>query len=316
MLYLRLWKSQPTFKIVSRKNLMKIVITGSSGFIGSALISFLKEQGDEVIPLVRKKEEGFSYWNPDKKEIDPRIFEKVDCVINLSGENLIGRWDQKKMQRIKESRLTATEFLCETLASLSHPPKLYIGGSAVGYYGDRKEEKLTEQSAPGEGFLAQVCQKWEEIPQAFLVPKRIRVCLARFGIVLGKNGGVLEKMIPPFRLGMGGKLGDGRQIVSWISIEDLVRAIGWMIEKESLGGAINVVSPNPVTNQQMTELIGKILDKPTKLTISKMMLSLLFGSGTELFLASSNVYPQKLLESGFVFLYPELEEALKNALNM
>lgn len=289
---------------------MKVVIAGSSGFIGSALTAHLQSQGYSVIGLKREKESPF-YWNPEEGKIDKSLFEGVDCIINLCGESVLGRWSSEKMESIERSRLLPTQFLCDTLLSLSSPPMIYIGASAMGIYKESQEDTLTESSPFGDDFLSRVCQKWEKIPLS-LKEKQIRVCLARFGLIIGKEGGMLKKILPPFQMGMGGVLGDGKQFVSWAAVDDAVRAIQFMIEQDKLEGPINVVAPEPITNKQMTTILGEVLHRPSIISIPKMMLGALFGGGSQMLLSSFKVTPKKLLDNGFTFQYPNFATALQH----
>ncbi|MCB1181024.1 MAG: TIGR01777 family oxidoreductase [Chlamydiia bacterium] len=293
---------------------MKILVAGSSGFVGQALVSNLREKGFEVVCLVRRQQTGCPFWDPVTRQVDSSVFEAVDGVINLSGENILGRWNQSKMEEIRESRFRTTSFLVETLLTLDKLPKVYINASAIGYYGDRGEEELTESSTSGHGYLAEVCRKWEALTEP-LVQKGVRVCLSRFGLILGKEGGALKKMLPPFQMGMGGVLGNGNQFVSWIDLHDAISALIFMIENEKLSGPINVVSPHPITNRRLTEIMGAVLNKPTPLPIPRFMLSALFGSGVDIFLASTKALPKKLEAAGFTFSSPDLASTLKKALS-
>lgn len=272
---------------------MKVAIAGASGFIGSHLLKFLQEKGHTVFPHPRRS------MLPDG----------IDVVINLSGESIFGRWTEEKKRNILESRIHSTRALCDQILILKNPPKLYIGASAVGFYGDRGEEVLTENSFPGSGFLSEVCQEWEKIPLV-LKEKNIRVVAARFGIVFGKGGGALEKMLAPFELGFGGVIGSGKQVMSWIALDDLLRAVEYVIETPQLEGPINFVSPNPSTNRELTRQLGALLKRPTYFRIPKFVFSLLFGEGKEVYLSSAKVLPQRLLESGFQFHYPDLKKYL------
>ena len=283
--------------------IMKVVIAGASGFIGSALSAYFLESGEEVVPLSHRKN-----WDPITKKIDLSLLEGSDVVINLAGETILGRWTERKMASIRESRLLTTAFLTESLLQLKDPPKLYIGASGVGYYGDRGEEKLTEKSSQGSGFTAELCRDWEKIPTKLT---GCRVVAARFGVVLGKGGGAIQKMIPPFRLGLGGVFGSGKQIMSWIAIEDLVGAIDHIIKTETLSGPINFVAPHTVTNRDLTKTLGKVLHRPTFFRLPKWLLGLIFGPGASNFLASTDVQPERLLESGYHFQYPDIERAIQ-----
>lgn len=287
---------------------MRIAIFGSSGFIGSYLVSFLKNEGHEVLPFSRKENAKY-FWDPEKKIVDKTVLEGVEVIINLSGDNIFGRWGEEKKEKIKNSRLDSTQFLVETIQTLKNPPKLYMGASAIGYYGDRGQEKLNENSLPGNGFLADLCVELEKKANQL----KIRVAMLRFGVVIGK-GGALSKMKPAFKMGLGGTLGDGSQIVSWIEIEDAARAISFIINHESLQGPINLVSPQPVTNWEMTKTLGKLLERPTILAMPSFMLKIIFGEGSEAYLSSAYVVCEKLKKEGFEFKYPLIEEALRKNL--
>ncbi|MCH9628026.1 MAG: Epimerase family protein [Chlamydiales bacterium] len=292
---------------------MKIVITGSSGFIGSRLATFFEERGDELVLFSRHPKEGEHFWDPESKQIDPSLLEGVDIVINLAGESILGRWNQQKMEKIRTSRLTSTQFLCDSLQSLDALPSVFINASAIGYYGDRGDEILTEKSGSGQGYLAEVCREWEKIPSG-LAQKGVRVVFARFGLVLGKGEGALKLMEKPFKMGMGGSLGKGTQIMSWIAIDDLVEGIAFVIENSAVVGPVNFTAPGAVSNLEFTKQFAALLHRPAPMPIPKFALSMLFGSGAEVFLASTHVRPECLLEKGFRFHYPELEEALKKYL--
>ena len=287
---------------------MKIIIAGAHGFIGSTLIPFLRKRGHEVIVLTRTPHSEEPFWDPAHGQLDPMHFEGSDAVINLSGESILGRWNQEKMERIRESRFKATNLLTNTLLNLQNPPKIYIGASAIGYYGDRGEERLTEGSQSGHGYLAEVTRLWEGIPQK-LESKDVRVVALRLGIVLGQGGGALAKMLPSFKLGCAGVIGDGDQMMSWVSIQDVCNAVHFILEGE-IAGPINCVAPTAVTNRAFTKMLGEVLHRPTLLPLPKFLLKLFFGSGADLFLASTNVVPEKLERAGFQFEYPDLKSAL------
>lgn len=292
---------------------MKIVLAGASGFIGSALLSHFQKRGIQVIALSRKNRFGMHYWNPETKEIDSSLLEGAHAVINLAGESIFGRWTEGKKSRMRSSRLLSSNFLTQTLLELSHPPKLYIGASAVGYYGDCGERELTESMPPGEGFAANLCQEWESYPRK-LVEVGVRVVFARFGVVFGRKGGAFKKMITPFRLGLGGTFGTGKQIVSWIALEDLVRAIDHVLLTPSIAGPVNFVSPEPVSNYTLTKTLGRLVHRPTFFPLPKRLLEWIFGEGAQFFLWSQKVKPKVLLETGFAFHLPTIEEALKKCL--
>jgi uncharacterized protein (TIGR01777 family) len=234
--------------------------------------------------------------------------------VHLAGENIAERWTPAKKVQIRDSRVKGTELLSKTLAGLSSPPAVLVSASAVGYYGDRGEEPLTDDSAPGRGFLAEVCQAWEAATE----PARergIRVVRLRLGVVLSAAGGALAKMLPPFRLGLGGRLGSGRQYVSWIALGDVVGSIQHAIVTGGLQGATNAVAPRAVTNQEFTKTLGKVLARPTAIPLPAFAARLMFGEmADELLLASARVQPAKLLASGYQFRHPELEAALRHLL--
>lgn len=293
---------------------MKIVLTGSSGFIGSRLTTFLKEQGHTLVLLSRHPKEGEQFWDPEAKQIDPGALKDVDVVINLAGESILGRWNQEKMKKIRNSRFVSTQFLCDSLLAQQTLPRLYLNASAIGYYGDRGDEILTEESHSGHGYLAEVCREWEKIPSP-LIEKGVRVVLMRFGLVLGEKGGALKLMVKPFKMGMGGTLGKGTQMMSWIAIDDVLSAIAYVMQHEELSGPINFVAPESISNLSFTKTLARLLHKPAPLPLPKFIISMAFGSGAEVFLSSTHVHPEKLLKSGFQFQYPHLEEALKKYLS-
>jgi uncharacterized protein (TIGR01777 family) len=296
---------------------MHLLVTGASGLIGSALVSSLISAGHGVTRLVReqpKAGEKAAHWDPLAGSIDASAFEGVDAVVHLAGENIAQRWTPAKKVNIRESRVKGTQVLCEALARLASPPKVLVSASAIGYYGDRGEELLTEASPPGRGFLAEVCRAWEAATE----PARqagLRIVQSRFGVVLSPAGGALTKMLAPFRLGLGGVLGSGRQYMSWIALDDAVGAIQHAIVTDALQGPTNVVAPQAVTNQEFTKTLGAVLRRPTVLPLPAFAARLMFGEmADELLLASARVQPAKLLASGYRFRYPALEGALRHLL--
>jgi uncharacterized protein len=292
---------------------MRIVIAGCTGFIGSHLVSYFDRRGDELILLSRNpKDSRMHLWNPDQNQLDPTLLEGADVVINLCGENIFGRWTKNKMERIESSRLIAAQLLSNTIFTLKILPKLYIGASACGYYGDRKDEILDESSSPGSDFLAELCKKWESIHET-ITQKKIRVISARFGMVLG-DGGALKQIEKAFRMGMGGVLGSGKQMMSWIAIDDLTQAIQHIIDHHDLSGPINFVAPQAISNRQFAETLGRLLNRPAAVPIPKFALSMIFGEGADIFLSSAHVKPVRLSASGYHFRYPELELALRKYL--
>lgn len=293
---------------------MKVLVTGSSGLVGSALISSLEKNKNEVYKLVRVRADLLAReiaWNPEQGVINPSLLEGMDAVVHLAGENIIGRWTQSKKKHIRESRVVGTQLLCRALCELKTPPSVFICASAIGYYGNRESEILTEESSKGEGFLAGVCEEWEEATR-LAAAKGIRTLNLRIGMVLSAQGGPLKQMLPAFKAGIGGRLGSGSQYISWIAIDDLVRIIDYAIQHEHLAGPLNAVSSHPITNQEFTQVLGHILRRPTFFSIPAFMVKLIFGQlGEEVLLSSTRVKPKKLEEEGFQFNYPYLEQALK-----
>lgn len=296
---------------------MKILIGGSHGLVGTALIAALEKEGHECFRLVRRAPESKSEveWSPDRYSIALARIEGFDAVINLAGESIAeGRWTDDKKRRISESRVKGTKLLGDAVANLTIPPKTFICASAIGYYGNRGDEVLTETSAPGNDFLADVCREWEEAT-ALASEKGIRVVNARFGVILDTKGGALAKMLPPFRMGVGGKIGNGKQWMSWIALADVVNALRFALEQRSLVGPVNYVSPNPVTNTEFTKTLGRVLSRPTLFPIPAFGVKLLFGEmGETLLLGGQRVEPERLSANGFQFAYPQLEAALSSIL--
>ena len=296
---------------------MDVVVTGSSGLIGTALRPALEGAGHRMVPMVRDGGGGEALrWDPAEGQIDAGGLEGVGAVVNLAGESIgAKRWNGEQKARIRDSRVRGTTLLAETLAKLQRPPKVLVSGSAVGYYGDRGDEVLTESSRSGDGFLAEVCRAWE----AGADPAReagIRVSHIRTGIVLSGRGGALAKMLRPFKLGVGGKLGTGGQWMSWIALDDEVGAIVHLLGDGAPPGAVNLTAPNPATNADFTKALGTALGRPTVLPVPRIGLKLLLGGemAEELLLGGQRALPTKLLDSGYVFAHPDLGDALKVAL--
>lgn len=297
----------------------RVVVSGATGLIGTRLVVYLQEHGYQVSRLVRRLAAAGStdiFWNPARGEIDALKLEGAEALVHLAGENIgAGRWTAERKRLILNSRVDSTALLSRTLAALREKPKALISASAVGFYGDRKEESLTETSPPGEGFLAEVCQAWEAATEP-AAAVGIRVVNPRFGMVLAGEGGALSAMLPAFRFGLGGPMGDGRQWMSWISLSDLVRILCFLIETPTLSGPVNAVSPGPVTNAEFTRTLGKVLRRPTIFRLPALVIRTLFGEmGQALFLEGARVIPAKLLAAGFQFNFPELESALRHELN-
>jgi uncharacterized protein (TIGR01777 family) len=296
---------------------MKILISGSHGLVGNALSKSLATEGHEVIRLVRGSAAGAPEieWHPNQGRIDAEKLEGFNVVVHLAGENIAsGRWTSEKKRAIRESRVKGTSLLSESLARLSRPPSVFLSASAIGYYGDRGDELLTEKSAPGDGFLPSVCIEWENATKA-ASEKGIRTVYTRFGIILDRHEGALAKMLPPFKMGIGGKIGDGRQWMSWIALEDVVNGLKFLMADSSTSGPVNFVAPNPVTNAEFTKELGRVLSRPTLFPVPAFGARLAFGEMADaLLLSSQKVESQILKEQGFVFSWPTLEPALKHLL--
>jgi len=292
---------------------MKILIAGASGLVGSALVSKLKAEGAEVTRLVRAAaKSGEVEWHPESGSIDPPALEGFDAVINLSGDGIAnGRWTAEKKRRILDSRVNGTRLLSETMANLARKPKAFINASAVGFYGSRGNELLDEESSPGEGFLANVCRQWE-FATAPAEQSGIRVVRLRLGVILTPDGGIMGSMLRPFKIGLGGKVGSGEQVISWVAMDDVVAAIGFILQNESLRGPINLVAPQPVTNEEFTKILGRVLSRPTFMAMPAFAARLAFGEmADEMMLSSTRVAPKVLNDAGFKFQYPELEGAVR-----
>lgn len=297
---------------------MRILVSGSSGLIGSALLPALAASGHTVGRLVRPgrtRAAGDVAWDPAVGRIDAASLEGFDAVVHLAGESIAGgRWTAKRKQRIRDSRITSTRLLSESLARLSRPPRVLVSASAIGFYGDRGAEVLTELSPAGSGFLAETCKEWEAASEP-AARKGIRVVNFRFGMVLAAKGGALAKMLSPFKLGLGGPLGRGTQWVSWITLEDVLGVTQRAIADERLQGPVNAVVPAAVTNREFTRTLARVLNRPAVLTAPAFALRLALGEMADaLLLASDRVSPQRLQASGYRFLYPELEPALRHLL--
>jgi uncharacterized protein (TIGR01777 family) len=295
---------------------LRILISGSSGLVGSALIPLLESQGHKISRLVRSKAPAYPneiHWDPSGDEIDQTALENFDAIIHLAGENIAQRWTAASMKRIRDSRVQGTKVLCEALARCNSRPKTLISASAIGFYGNRGDELCTELSASGEGFLASVCRDWEAATEP-AKKAGIRVVTPRLGIVISKNGGALKKMLLPFSLGLGGKLGSGRQYMSWIDIEDLIRLISVLLTDKNFQGPVNAVAPGAVTNLEFTKTLGKVLCRPTLFSVPAFALRLLFGKmADEALLGGAKVLPSEL-NGKFDFGFPTLNSSLKHQL--
>jgi uncharacterized protein (TIGR01777 family) len=297
---------------------MKILITGASGLIGKALQKSFAEKGYEMLLATRKKPEKSNeiQWDTEKGFADgdlPQI-ENLDAIIHLAGENIAGRWTDEKKRRLMDSRVLGTRNIVETIYKLANKPKVLINASATGIYGDRDDEIMTEESAAGDTFLAEIGKNWEA--EAVVAENfGVRLVLLRTGIVLAKDGGALAQMLTPFKFGLGGTIGSGKQWMSWIALEDVVRIVNFALENENLNGAINVVAPNPATNKDFTDALGSVVHRPTFLPLPAFAVNLAFGEmGDALLLDSTRVLPKKLEEAGFKFDFPDLKTALEQAI--
>jgi uncharacterized protein (TIGR01777 family) len=291
----------------------KILVSGSSGLIGAALLPSLQSSGWSVVQLVRGQTtgEGRIAWDP-AQPLAPQIVSGFDAVIHLAGESIFGRWGEAKKAKIMNSRVDGTLNLSQALAHAEEKPKVFISGSAVGYYGNRGDELLREESAPGAGFLAQVVEKWEEATMP-AVQADIRTAHIRTGVVLSAKGGALRTMLTPFRLGLGGRIGNGRQWMSWIHVQDMVGAIHHILKNDLLQGPVNMVAPKPVSNAEFTKTLASALSRPAIFPMPDFVVKTVFGEmGEELLLASQKVEPARLISSGYPFRFSDLRSALQN----
>ena len=296
---------------------MHVVVSGSRGLVGSALVPFFTTGGHRVTRLVRgaPANSDEAAWNPARGLAEPSRFNGVDAVVHLAGENIAtGRWTPARKAEIRQSRVEGTRSLCESLARLAHPPKLLVSASAIGFYGDRGAQTLTEESGAGSGFLPDVCREWEAATEP-ASQAGIRVVHLRFGMVLSPAGGALQKMLLPFKLGLGGRIGSGAQFMSWIAVDDVVGTIRHVLSAESLQGPVNAVAPTPVTNAEFTRTLARVLRRPALASVPSFAARLAFGEMADaLLLASARVIPVRLRESGYHFRFPELEGALRHLL--
>ena len=296
---------------------MTTLVTGGSGLIGRRLISRLEQRGHRVLRMVRSRDlvgDKAVYWSTSEGGFEWDESGSIDAIVHLAGESILGRWTEAKKARIRDSRVGPTRNLCTFLAGMASPPSVLVCASATGYYGHRGDEPLGEASPPGDGFLPTVSRQWEAATE----PARdagIRVVNLRIGMVLTPEGGALAAMRTPFRLALGGKIGDGRQYMNWITRDDLVSVIRYALESDVLAGPVNAVSPQPVTNAEFTRTLGRVLHRPTPFSVPAFAVRLLFGQmGSDLLLSSARVVPKQLLESGFQFEHGDLEAALNDLL--
>lgn len=294
---------------------MHVLVAGSSGLIGTDLLAKLSAEGHRVTSLVRRPPgENEVRWYPEQNVLSQNLFDAVDAIVHLGGESIAeGRWTAAKKKRIRDSRVISTTTLAKAAAQLEPRPQAFICASAIGFYGERGDELLDESSPPGEGFLSDVCQAWEAACKP-AAEAGIRVVNVRIGVVMSGRGGALPKMLTPFRMGVGGIMGSGRQYWSWVGQQDIVAAFYHALTTDSLTGPVNAVAPNPVTNREFTKTLGSVLRRPTLFPMPGFMARVALGEmANDLILASARVKPAKLVESGFQFATPELKDALQAA---
>jgi uncharacterized protein (TIGR01777 family) len=299
----------------SDRNALRIAVSGATGLVGSHLCASLAAAGHRVDRLVRRAPAPDTTdiaWDPAKGSIDADALDGTDAVVHLAGESIAdGRWTAEKKRRIRDSRVQGTTLLCRTLAALANKPRVLVAASAVGYYGDRGDELVTEASPAGRGFLPEVCRDWEAACQ----PARdagIRVVNVRLGVVLTPKGGALAKMLGPFKAGLGGRVGAGRQYMSWIALDDLIGAIHFVLAADRIAGPVNATAPNPVTNAEFARTLGRVLRRPAVIPAPAAMIKLAFGEmGRALLLEGARVLPHVLQQAGFEFHHPQLEPALR-----
>lgn len=296
-----------------------VAITGATGLVGTALSELLSSEGKSVAAISRR--DGGSYqdtikWDPSTGLTNPARLEGVDAVIHLAGENIAGaRWNDTVKRKILNSRVEGTRSLVKSIAAVENRPKVLVSASAIGIYGDRGDEQLTEDSAFGDGFLADVCKAWEEEANAAR-ELGLRVVNVRIGVVLSPKGGALAKMLLPFKLGMGGIVGSGKQYWSWIGLHDLTRVIAYCVNNDSVEGPVNAVSPEPLTNRAFTKDVGSVLKRPTIFPLPGFMAKLVLGEmAQDLLLSSARVLPTRLQAAGFEFAHPQLQDCLRHELN-
>ena len=298
-------------------SMSRALVSGSSGLIGSALIASLKSAGVRIARLARASamqgatNEERIPWEP-LQPISPETVSGFDAVIHLAGEGIMGRWTASKKLRLRESRIPTTANLARALAQAKSRPQIFLSASAIGYYGNRGDELLTEESSPGTGFTADMAREWEQasLPAA---EAGIRTVQMRIGIVMARRGGALAKMLPAFKLGLGGKLGDGRQWMSWIDLRDVIGAIQHMLRSDLLQGPVNLVAPKPVTNEEFSLVLARVLSRPAIFPVPAVAARLAFGEmADELLLASQRVEPARLISSGYPFRFPTLKQSLES----
>ena len=294
---------------------MKVVVTGASGLVGSALVPALKSAGHEVVKLVRRAPRSADerQWDP-MGEPDPALVDGADVVVHLAAETIKGWWTRSKKERIHQSRIRGTEMIAKSIAAAQQKPRVFVSASGIGYYGHRKDEILTEESAMGRGFLAELARDWERATRP-AEQAGVRTVLLRISVVLSGRGGALQAMLPSFRMGMGGPVANGKQYWPWITLEDMVRVILFTIENEFLRGPVNVCAPQHTTNREFTRALGKVLRRPAFFPLPSVVVTLVLGEmGQEALLTSTRGEPQKLKAAGFSFKHAEIQEALASVL--
>ncbi|WP_419994291.1 TIGR01777 family oxidoreductase [Streptomyces boninensis] len=295
---------------------MRIAVTGSTGLVGTALVSSLLADGHEVVKLVRREPaaEGEVRWDPKRQYVDTAGLAGCDAVVHMAGAGVGDhRWTDAYKREIRDSRVLGTAAIAEAIASLDVPPKVFVSGSAVGYYGDTGDKRVDESTPPGEGFLADVCQEWEAAAEP-AAEAGVRTLLARTGLVVSRHGGAWGRLFPIFKAGLGGRLGKGVQYWSFIALHDHIAALRHLIDTDWLTGPVNLTAPEPVTNREATKAMGRVLHRPTLFTVPTPALRLALGDFSEDVLGSQRVIPRRLLDSGFSFAFPEIDDAIKAAL--
>lgn len=297
---------------------LTVAVSGATGLIGSALVASLRSAGHTVRRLTRSTREaqaGDIVWDPERDALDPRSLAGCTAIVHLAGAPVAQRWTSAHKREILESRVRGTSLIARAVTAMDVKPLVVLSGSAIGYYGNRNAELLDESSSRGDDFLSTVVQQWEDAA-APMTSVGVRLVTLRSGVVLSPKGGALEKLLLPFRLGAGGKIGDGHQWMSWISLHDHVRAMQYLLGASNVHGAVNLVAPNPVSNEDFTSTLGRVLSRPALLTVPAFALELAYGEmARATLLASQRVVPKALTASGFSFNYPMLEQALRHELS-
>jgi len=296
---------------------MNVLVSGSHGLIGSSLTPYLTSLGHKVKRLLRSSTDASVddiVWD-QKRLLTPNELQGIDAVIHLAGENIAsGRWDENKKKALQDSRVNSTKLLCESISRLDSPPNSFLCASAIGYYGEGGTKELEETALSGNSFLSHLCQDWENATKS-LQERNVRVVNLRFGVVLSPKSGALARMLPPFKFGAGGNIGNGKQYMSWIALDDVVHAISYCLDNDAVSGPVNFVAPKPVTNAEFTKAMGRVLNRPTFFPVPEFAARLAFGEmADELLLNSCRVKPTKLINSGYQFLYPDIDSALRHVL--